>query len=492
MARPTTDGLTLGWQTHRVTAPGQEPVRLRRPRPIVLDDDTLVRHVFMVGSTGSGKTTLMKYILLQQIARGGGAVFIDAKPSIEDTILPIVAMAIAAGRVDDLNLLTPGLPFSHTYNFCEDGSPAEVADRLSALYYSRESEYYRITSHAYLLSLAEAFRAIGRQTHLGDYVAACVSPEAVDLLDRELRAVGRPLVYPALKAAMTSGRSDLFYQVSGVGRALLRYIVDEFGRITLVHRGDIHLERIIRNGEVLYVSLPIMKGYETAIQWGTAFLVHVLNVVGRLIEGGFRSEPPFLLVCDEAGKYSGSALTTLTEQARAAGIGLIIAGQSVEQFRTNPKYGDMMKIVVQNTNTKVCCRLEEDEELRMMARVFGEMPEERITQASLARPAALQPSVSVSEKDTFLVHPWFFRQFCQMGQGFIRVGRARGTPEVSVFRWPQVRLSRRILDAAREYLSLPWAGRFVQPPPEETLRLYERTVALQLQNHRGEAVHAMA
>jgi len=43
---------------------------------VLLDDTTRVKHVHIVGATGSGKTTALKNIILQDIRRGrGGAIF---------------------------------------------------------------------------------------------------------------------------------------------------------------------------------------------------------------------------------------------------------------------------------------------------------------------------------------------------------------------------------------------------------------------------------
>lgn len=68
--------------------------------PILLNDDVLRQHVQIIGTTGSGKTQLLKGVLEQQIARGGGAFAVFGKA---DNVMlqQIYAVAVEYGREQD-------------------------------------------------------------------------------------------------------------------------------------------------------------------------------------------------------------------------------------------------------------------------------------------------------------------------------------------------------------------------------------------------------
>jgi len=462
------NGLWLGERDAVVPRPGSRP----RPRPgaIRLDDEDLVRHMLIIGATGSGKTTLFEWLIAQQMARGGGVLFVDAKPT-REAVLRFVAMAYAAGRIEDVHLLVPGEPFSDSYNLVERGTASEIAARIQLLYYSKESEYYRVTQHAFILALAQAMRELDLAFHIGDFVAAASDPGALGILYAllERRGVGRGL--PALLRKSVEEAGGL-HQVSGIGRALARYVAAEFEPVTRVWRGDIVLEDLIEEGGLLYVGLPSMRERETAIQWALALIADLKSTVGRLLARSFRSPVPFLVVCDEAGNYSGGGLTNLVEQARAAGIAMCIAGQSLEQFRTDPKWGDCLQIILQNTGVKVACKMLNPDEAKKLAETFGKRRWVDVHGASVSRYDTLEPSVSVQAQEDYIVRPEIVMDETRVGRAVARIDRPNGRPEVFIFRWPVVRLPREAMEAAEFYISRRWPRR-LQPPPEACLGLYE-------------------
>jgi len=53
-------------------------------RPVYVPDEDLMRHLFILGQSGVGKTVLGANLIFQQIARGGGLTFIDGKMTDEN------------------------------------------------------------------------------------------------------------------------------------------------------------------------------------------------------------------------------------------------------------------------------------------------------------------------------------------------------------------------------------------------------------------------
>ena len=99
-------------------------------KPVIVDWDHWMRHCFIVGQSGVGKTVLGEWLMFQQIVRGGSLLFVDGKMD-EGNLRKIHAMACWAGRRDDMLVVNPGKPeLSNTYNHILYGDPDEVASRI--------------------------------------------------------------------------------------------------------------------------------------------------------------------------------------------------------------------------------------------------------------------------------------------------------------------------------------------------------------------------
>ncbi|MAG59172.1 hypothetical protein CMO96_00045 [Candidatus Woesebacteria bacterium] len=92
-AQIPTDGLHLGKSSYR----GVE-------RPVYIHDDDRRRHMYIVGKTGTGKTELLKDLIMQDIKEGNGLCFMDPHG---DAIQDILKM-IPPERAEDVIYFNPG------------------------------------------------------------------------------------------------------------------------------------------------------------------------------------------------------------------------------------------------------------------------------------------------------------------------------------------------------------------------------------------------
>ncbi len=87
-----TEGLYMGMSTYRGIK-----------RPVYITDDDRRRHIYIIGKTGTGKSELLKELILQDIKAGKGVCFIDPHDTIEK-ILPL----IPPERAEDVIYFYPG------------------------------------------------------------------------------------------------------------------------------------------------------------------------------------------------------------------------------------------------------------------------------------------------------------------------------------------------------------------------------------------------
>ncbi|HUD11766.1 MAG TPA: DUF87 domain-containing protein [Candidatus Saccharimonadia bacterium] len=88
-------GISLGYGAYR-----------SEHRNIRLDAEDRLRHTYVIGSTGTGKSTLMQSMILQDMEAGDGCCFIDPHGEVIDWLLP----RIPASRADDVVLFDPSDP----------------------------------------------------------------------------------------------------------------------------------------------------------------------------------------------------------------------------------------------------------------------------------------------------------------------------------------------------------------------------------------------
>lgn len=101
--------------------------------PILIDYDMALRHMFAVGTTGSGKTTFSIYLLKQHLGIGGGAMIVDGKGD-KDIYTDIVNTCIHHNREDDVFVINFNAPKeSNRMNPLLKGDTDDMADLLGNL-----------------------------------------------------------------------------------------------------------------------------------------------------------------------------------------------------------------------------------------------------------------------------------------------------------------------------------------------------------------------
>jgi intracellular multiplication protein IcmO len=340
--------------------------------PIFIDDEHLMRHLFIIGQSGVGKTVAASMMLFQQIQRGGGVLFIDGKLDAEN-IKQIYHFCCWNGRQQDFLVINPGDPSnSNTYNPILFGDPDEVASRILALIPSTENspgaDHYKQEANQGLSTLISALQKAGLSYNMIDLSVLLLSSGALTELEQKLasKAPGsEELRNYALfldKFRITDAKNPNMGQIDasklkttfgGVGGRLYMFGTGKFGKVMNTYDPDVNLFEAIRSNKIIYVALPTMGKSEAAQNFGRMVVGDLRTAVSWLqaLPEVERPDPPFLSFFDEAGSYVNANWSRMFEQARSAHMILMPAAQTVANFQAISD--ELFEMVVGNAWTKL-------------------------------------------------------------------------------------------------------------------------------------------
>lgn len=351
--------------------------------PVDIEDGWLSRHTAIIGQSGVGKTTLGEYILWQQISRGGGFIFIDAKLD-ADTRDRLAYMMRLVGREDEFYVLNVDQPHnSHSYNPLLQGDADEVASRLLNLLPSAENspgaDFFRQQANYALQVLTGALKSAKRRYTFLDLAILMQSDRALEsLLRLPLEDDARMALEVFLNQFRKKDKNGSSIDVNkvketlgGMSGRIAQFARDKFGAVFNTYTPEIDLTDIVKNNKGLYVMLPTMGKDVAALNLGKMVLsdlrTAVYNVQG--LPKKERPNPHFLVFADEMGSYVMPGIARMFEQARSANICMIPAFQSFANLSVVSK--DFADIIIQNTWNKVFFKFASKDSPEMAAEIIG-------------------------------------------------------------------------------------------------------------------------
>jgi hypothetical protein len=338
----------------RASFPGQE-------RPLALSHTDSLRHLHVLGPTGTGKSTLLLNLITQDIAAGRAVVVIEPKGD----LIAAVLERIPAKRVGDVVLLDPtDIERPVGINPLASGgrSPELVADQLLGMFHSLYAAHWGPRSHdifsASLLTLAR----------LPGMTLAALPLLLTDagfrrrVLPRVVDPIGLEPFWSGYEAWSEAERAAAIAPVMNKLRPLL--LRPEMRAIVGQTSGGFELRRVFTERKVLLVNLSKgLLGPETSALLGSLIVSQLWQaILGRAVVAPERRHPVFAYV-DEFQDYLHLPLdfADALAQARGLGVGFIAAHQYLHQL--DPP---IRSAVLANAQSRVAFRLP-GEDARAMA-----------------------------------------------------------------------------------------------------------------------------
>lgn len=343
--------------------------------PIGLTKEERKTHIYMIGRTGSGKTTAMFTMTKQDIENGKGVAFIDPEGDVSQDLLSV----IPENRINDLiyfnprdlkhpigiNLLelTPGLDADEV-----DMEKEVVAEGVVSLFRKVFSKDENDNAHR--------IEYILRNTIYTAFTIADATIFTVyDLLNNPtfLKTVIKNLDDENLQNFWKNefgraGDYQIVKMVGGVTAKIGRFLFSPTAkRILEQKKSAIHFNDIL-NGKILICNLSQGKlGDDTSRLLGTTILTKIQQAALRRADIPQDKRKQFHLYVDEFQEFATLSFAKMLSRIRKYGVDVCIAEQSTSQQQDR----SIVDIILANITTMVCFRTGNplDEEL-MLAQFF--------------------------------------------------------------------------------------------------------------------------
>lgn len=357
--------------------------------------DMVKTHLFVSGSTGSGKTEMLTSLVSNAMAWGSGAVFIDGKGDISFPA-KLHAIATAMGREEDLLVLNfmkgavDGGFSSHTVNpfavLSADEMCQVMAGTLPKNYGDAMwSERAVALMNCIINTLAWLRDNLGESLTVAKIRENLVFANLVALRERIAAIDNMPTwVQEEFDFYLTT----LPGFVSGKGSRQAQTVLDQhgylamqwtrtvgllcttYGHIFNVEIPEVDIRDVILNRRILVVLLPSLERSTSDIANIGALMVSMIkSMLGQALRSpveGLWSDVvrnritnakfPFMVVMDEVGQYITDGMGMMAQQARSLNVGLVFATQDFDSLQS--RNARETEAIVANTNSKIFMKAE--------------------------------------------------------------------------------------------------------------------------------------
>lgn len=324
-------------------------------KEVTLSTEHRIRHTYVLGATGTGKSTLLSSMIVQDIELGNGLAVLDPHGDLIESILN----CIPENRIKDIVLIDP--------------SDAEYPVGFNVLQAHTEIEKQTLAS-----DLAAAFKRLS--TSWGDQMHSVLSNAILAFLESAkggtLLDLRRFLLEPAFRNAFLKTINDYNVQYywqkqypllknGSVGPIVTR--LDTFLRSKLIRNmvaqeRSIDFDRVLNTKKILLVKLSQgLIGEENSYLLGT-FIVSKIHqaALARQISN---VRIPFFLYIDEFQHFVTPSMSHILSGARKYQLGLILAHQDMQQLSRYD--ADLSNAILSNAVTRICFRLSEQDAKKM-------------------------------------------------------------------------------------------------------------------------------
>ena len=309
------------------------------------------RHMYVIGKTGMGKTTMLENMVVSDIRAGHGVGVVDPHGEFAENILNFVPEE----RVDDIIYFNPGdLNFQIAFNTLESIDPEHrhlVASGIMGVFkkiwpdvWSARMEY--ILNNA-LLALLE----YPNSTLLGIVRMLAEKDYRKKIVDN--------LKDPVIKSFWVNEFARYTERLSTEAVAAIQNKVGQFVSNPIIRNiigqphSTIDMRKIMDEKKILIVNISKGKiGEDNSALLGAMMITKIQLAAMSRVDISMEKRNDFYLYVDEFQNFSTDSFANILSEARKYRLDLILAHQYIEQLNEKVRYA-----IFGNVGTMVCFRV---------------------------------------------------------------------------------------------------------------------------------------
>ncbi|WP_246740467.1 type IV secretory system conjugative DNA transfer family protein [Bradyrhizobium sp. LCT2] len=306
-------------------------------RTFGVKDEDRFSHVYIIGKTGTGKSTLLETMVLQDIARGHGLALIDPHGDLVER----VAAQVPARRASEVIYLNAGDP-SQPYGYNPLRRVRE--DRIALAASGFIEVFKKMWPEAWGVRMEHILRnvlmALLEQPH------ATMHDVLRILSDRKFRAgIARQVKNETVRNFFLNEFERFSFGYRADGTAPIQNKVGAFlsdpvlNRLLTAPERDLHVRRIMDEGRVLLVNLAKGRIGEDSSSLLGGLLVTTLGLASfSRAELLARDRRDFFVYVDEFQNFTTLAVANMFAELRKYRVGFTVAHQYLHQLEPEVRH----------------------------------------------------------------------------------------------------------------------------------------------------------
>ena len=340
---------------------------------IGLNEEERRRHVYILGATGTGKSTLLLSMVTNDIQKGKGLCVIDPHGDLIEKILPI----IPDDRIKDVIYFNPdditypiGLNLLElTPNLSEDDSLREkefITESIISLFHKLYPEKYSGPRMEYILrntiytafttenpTLFTIYKLLINSIYRKSVVSKITDENLMEFWKYEFNKAG-----DYQKVQMISPITNK------IGRFLFSPTAK---RILEQEKSSINFDKIMDEGKILLCNLSKGKlGEDTSEVFGILIMTKIQLAALKRARTDFKDRKDFYLYVDEFQNFATPSFAQILSEARKYRLNAILAHQTTSQLEDKA----LVNITLANTGTIICFRTANPEDEKLILPQF--------------------------------------------------------------------------------------------------------------------------
>jgi hypothetical protein len=308
-------------------------------------------HMYIIGKTGTGKTTLLETLIRQDIEAGRGCALLDPHGDLVERIAATIPSRRAADTIY-LNVPDASQPFG--YNpllHVSAGLRPLVASALIDVFKKMWADAWGVRMEHILRNTLLA---------LLDQPKAAL-PDILSMLNNKSFRL-------KVLAGIENQQVESFWRdefpkysfrnqadgIAPIQNKVGAFLADpKLRRILVPERGGLRLREIMDSGQVLLINLSQGKiGADSASLLGALLLTSIGSAAFSRVHQLETARRPFFLYIDEFQTFTTLALANMLSELRKFGTGVVLANQYLQQLQP-----EISHAVLGNAGTLIAFRL---------------------------------------------------------------------------------------------------------------------------------------